>query len=203
MNRIAWLMVAGLLLVTAGTIGASGIAPEVTEPSGATSGSLQDIMRRQHLTAVWGHGAGRANIKPFLDDTTDFSAHIKIKVRWAQPNTSFLIQRAPELGRDVVEDSDGHCQRAFGFAPWSAADPPAPSFVTFVEVNPNGTPTGAGNIILMTDDEGRGSVEFDFHTPAAAGLTSGKQFDVVFRLIDDLANPGTLLLGECVTVTVE
>jgi len=190
MNGLGLRLISGLLLMVAG---AGFVSPGLAE-----NNSL-----RRPLTAVWGQGQGRADIEPFLDATPDFSARIKVKVKGAPPNTSFTVQRAPEVGRDAVKDQDGRCQRAFGFAPWSAADPPAPSFVTFVAVNPDGTPSGAGNITLTTNGNGKGEVEFDFHSASAAGLTSGKEFDVVFRLIDDLANPSTLLLGKCVTVTVE
>jgi hypothetical protein len=185
---ILWLI--GVLLLVVGGI------------SSASPGLADNGRLRQRLTAVWGQGEGRAYIEPFLDATTDFSARIRVTVDDAPPNTSFIVQRAPEVGRDAVKDQDGRCQRAFGFAPWSTAQPPAPSFVTFVAVNPDGTPTGAGNILLTTNSSGEGEVEFDFHAAAAAGLTSGRKFDVVFRLIDDLANPSTLLLGGCVTVTV-
>lgn len=189
-RSITWLIGASLLLGAAG----AGFASGASQAEGG--------LPRQRLSASWGQGQGFAAIQPFHDDNEHFSARIEVNIQGAPPNTSFLIQRAPEVGRDAVKDQDGRCQRAFAFSPWSAADPPAPSFVTFVAVNPDGTPTGAGNIVLTTNNGGQGQVEFDFHSVAAAGLTSGRRFDVVFRLVDDPTNPETLLLGECSTVTV-
>jgi hypothetical protein len=180
----------GLAADRASAAGAS-VAPEPAEPSVAAARTL---VRRQVLHAVWGHGLGEAVIVPFVDATPDFSAHIRVSLHGAKRNAVYLIQRAPESGRDAATDHDGRCQRAFALPPWSASDAPAPSFVTFG--------TTDDPILLFTNGGGRGSVDFDFHTPASAGLTSGMSFDVVFRVLDDIENPSSLLLGECVTVKI-
>jgi hypothetical protein len=196
---MAWLAVLAGGAVQAQETGATQGALVVEADAGEMSKA--SLVRRQLLHAVWGGGLGTATLVPFGDGTAEFSVHIRVVLEGAKPNTVYVIQRAAELGRDAVKDHDGRCQRSFALPPWSASDAPAPSFATFVAVDASGAATPEGPILLRTNRRGHGVASFDFHTVPGV-LTSGSEFDVVFRVLDDLANPASLLVGECVTVEV-
>lgn len=120
-----------------------------------------------------------------------FAADIVVHVLSARPSATYTVQRAPEIGR--VLGADGSCQRAFGLAPWSTTDPVAAPFLTFV---PTG---GAAPATVTTSPSGEGTLTFDFRAPT---IPSGTRFDVMFRLLDDVSAPTSVLLSACFTVTV-
>lgn len=140
------------------------------------------------LAAVLGTGTGTVNVTP-TSAVDGFSAQITVNVHDAPPNTTFYVQRAPEIGR--ANGADGICQRAAGLAPWG---PPAPNFVTFPMPGPGPLVT------LQTSAGGSGATHIDF---AAATIADGTAFDVMFRLVDDLTNPANDLRTGCFTVTVK
>ena len=153
-------------------------------PQGVPSGT-----HGQQLTAVLGTGSGMVNVTPTAAVDGSFSAQITVNVHDAPPNTTFYVQRAPEIGRP--NSADGICQRAAGEAPWG---PPAPNFVTFP------LPSAGPLLTLQTSDGGAGSAHIGFTSPT---IPDGTVFDVMFRLVDDLANPSNELRTGCFTVTVK
>ena len=110
----------------------------------------------------------------------------------ARPHTTYFVQRAPEIGRTL--GSDGVCQRALGLSPWSAADPAAPSFITFQM--PNAGPA----VTMTTSATGSASISFTFVAPT---ITAGTLFDVMFRLVDNESAPATELRSGCFSVLVK
>ena len=174
----------------AGTVAAAaavtvGCGHTVTSPSFAEppAGTHQAV-----LVASIGRGLGGVSVSPVSNATQTFEATIRVQVARAARNTTYIVQRAPEVGR--ADSADGVCQRAQGQSPWSPSDPPAPAFLTFAPVGPP--------ITLTTDATGNGSVEFRF---AVAVIPAGTAFDVMFRLADDVAAPTTELRSTCFTVT--
>jgi hypothetical protein len=151
------------------------------------------------LVSVSGPGRGRIRATPIEHPTTpgNFAVHIEIEVRRAPPNTTYLIQRAPEVNPPFginATTTDGFCQRGLDIPPWSTVTPPRPaSFLTFpVTVPPPSVPQ---LVTLTTDEKGRGELEFDF----AAGAPF-PAFDVMFRLLEDSPAPRSVLISECTTM---
>jgi hypothetical protein len=132
---------------------------------------------------------GHRRVTPTAAADGSFSAQINVDVHDAPPNTTFFVQRAPEIGRP--NSADGVCQRAAGAAPWG---PPAPNFVTFP------LPAAGPLVMLQTSEGGAGSVHINFEAPT---ILDGTQFDVMFRLVDNLTNPTNDLRTGCFTVTVK
>lgn len=179
--------VAGCILVVACS---RSSAP--TAPSAATRSTTSSAALRTHgetLSAVIGFGAGTVNVTPTAAVDGSFSAQININVHDAPPNTTFYVQRAPEIGRPL--GSDGICQRALGIAPWG---PPTPNFVTFP------LPGSGPLVTLETSEGGAGAVHIDFAAPTIA---DGTNFDVMFRLVDSLTSPANELRTGCFTVVVK
>jgi hypothetical protein len=141
------------------------------------------------LTALRGTGTGIVNVSPTAAVDGSFSAQIEVAIHDAPPNTTFYVQRAPEIGR--ANGADGVCQRAAGDAPWG---PPTPNFVTFP------LPAAGPLVTLATSPGGAGSVHIDFAAPA---IVDGTQFDVMFRVVDNLTSPTNELRTGCFTVTVK
>ena len=181
MNFASARTVAAAMVVMVGC-GDTGTSPSLTVPPAGTHQAV--------LTASIGRGLGGVSVSPVSNATQTFEATIRVQVARAARNTTYIVQRAPEVGR--ANGADGICQRALGQSPWSPSDPPAPggAFVTFA---PAGPP-----ITLTTDASGNGSVEFRF---AVAVIPAGAAFDVMFRLADDVAAPTTELRSTCFTVT--
>jgi hypothetical protein len=98
--------------------------------------------------AVAGTGTGGVSVTPMSVPSQSFAAVIKVRVQRARANTTYIVQRAPEIGRAL--GSDGTCQRALGQTPWSAADAPAPAFVTF--------PNGTASYSALADSSGNGLI---------------------------------------------
>ena len=143
----------------------------------------------EQLTAVIGVGLGIVNVTPTAAVDGSFSAQINVNVHDAPPNTTFYVQRAPEIGRP--NSADGICQRAAGLPPWG---PPTPNFVTFP------LPEAGPLVTLQTSEGGSGAVHIDFAVPT---IPDGTQFDVMFRLVDSLTSPTNELRTGCFTVTVK
>lgn len=141
--------------------------------------------------AIVGPGEGGVSVTPKAITEGYFDADIKVRLRKAMPNTAYIIQRAPEIGR--ASASNGICERALGLAPWSSADPPAPAFLTFV---PAGQTTP---LTVTTTAAGDGTMDFEFKAPM---VPAGTRFDVMFRLINDASAPTAIILSQCFTVTV-
>jgi hypothetical protein len=120
-----------------------------------------------------------------------FDADIAVHVVNARPSTTYIVQRAPEVGRTL--GNDGICQRALGLAPWSSADPPAPNFVSFV------LPGATSPVTLTTSASGEGMVTFELKVPTTP---AGTKFDVMFRLLNDMTAPTSIFQSSCFTVTV-
>jgi hypothetical protein len=182
MNRARTILAAVLTVVTM----ACGDGP--TSPDGFTppEGTHQSV-----FSAVSGSGVGGVSVTPVSNAAASFDAVIKIRVQGARPNTTYLVQRAPEVGR--ANGSDGLCQRAQGLPPWSPSDPPAPAFVTFP------IPTTPGPLVSFTTQaNGNGSIDFQFAAPT---IPAGTAFDVMFRLVDDPAAHTAELRSGCFTVT--
>jgi hypothetical protein len=200
MSRFLPLAVAVVLSVCAVACGSASDSP--TAPSATLAAPLGSqglgsnasiraagTTHGQALTAVVGAGSGIVNVTPTAAAHGSFSAQINVNVHGAPPNTTFFVQRAPEIGRP--NSADGVCQRAAGDAPWG---PPAPNFVTFP------LPATGPLVTLQTSQGGAGSVHIDF---GALSILDGTQFDVMFRLVDDLTNPSNDLRTGCFTVTVK
>lgn len=169
-RRLALVTALAVSLVAAGTVQAHG-------PHG------------REISAFMGEGSGKVKIETNAG-TVGFSADIKVKVRGAAPNTTFYIQRAPEVGR--VLGADGICQRGRGLFPWDNAS--AAAWVTFPVPLPGDPKT------VTTDSHGKGHIKFLFNLPT---LADGTVFDVQFRLVDSLTAPTIDLRSGCLTVTVK
>ena len=143
------------------------------------------------FVTISGKGAGGVSVTPKSIAEASFVAEIKVRVRGALPNTTYSVQRAPEIGR--ANGNNGICERALGLAPWSSGDTPAPGFLSFVSTG------GTTPISLTTTAAGDGLVDFEFR---AAMIPTGTKFDVMFRLVNDLAAPTGILMSQCFTVTV-
>lgn len=169
----------------------SRLAASVGSQGIVSSGSnhVEPTTHGEQLTALIGAGSGIVNVTPTAAVDGSFSAEINVNIHGAPPNTTFYVQRAPEVGRP--NGADGICQRAAGLPPWG---PPAPNFVTFP------MPAAGPSVTLHTSDGGAGAVHIDFAAPAIA---DGTQFDVMFRLVDSLTSPTNELRTGCFTVTVK
>jgi len=157
--------------------------------SGSNGSAHGPATHAERLTAVIGVGSGIVNVTPTAAVDGSFSAQINVSVHDAPPNTTFYVQRAPEIGR--ANSADGICQRAAGLPPWGA---PAPNFVTFP------MPAAGPLVTLQTSEGGAGAVHIDFVAPT---ILDGTQFDVMFRLVDSLTSPTNELRTGCFTVTVK
>jgi hypothetical protein len=144
------------------------------------------------LTPVVGTGEGGTSITSVANPDAYFVATIRMRVR-AKPNTTYLVQRAAEIGRE--NGADGVCQRAEGLAPWSPSDPPFGStWVTFP------LPVATDLKKVTTNGKGEGSLDFEYRSPT---IPSGTVFDVQMRLVDDEAAPTSELRSRCMQVVVK
>ena len=141
--------------------------------------------------AIVGTGTGGVSVTPRAVAEGYFVADIKVRIRGAAPNTTYFIQRAPEVGRP--SSSNGVCERALGISPWSSSDTQAAAFLTFV---PSGS---TAPVTIATNAAGDGSTDFEFR---ASMIPSGTKFDVMFRLINDEVSPTAIIMSQCFTVTV-
>jgi len=183
--RLLVINVAALFAVTAIACGGSPAAPD-------TASVIPPGTHQSAISTVTGSGSGGVSVTPKSIAAGTFDADISISLDKAKPNTTYIVQRAPEIGRAL--GSDGVCQRASGAVPWSAADPAAPAFITFQLPNPG------PNVTLTTSATGSARLTFEFLAPTIA---AGTLFDVMFRLVDDESVPTTELRSGCFTVTVK
>lgn len=169
--------------------------------AGCTSPSAPDPFgepppgtHQSSLFAVVGTGTGGTSVTSVASASGGFTGTMRFRVR-AKPNTTYLVQRAADLGRNAVDD--GVCQRADGLSPWSPSDPPypGPAFVTFPRpADPVGPP-----VSFATDSRGEGSLDYAFDTPQ---IPRGTRFDLRMRLVDDENAPTTDLRSGCMTIVV-
>jgi hypothetical protein len=99
----------------------------------------------------------------------------EVHIIGAAPNTTYLVQRAPDLNV-----GDPACT-----GPW----------ISFPI--PNAGPL----VTLTTSPSGAGAAHFELGVGGA--FTSGTPFNVRFRVIDDLQAPTSILMSDCVTVVVK
>ena len=185
--RFSILDAALALTFAAVTLGCGGKSPTAPDPIVTPAGTHQSA-----INAVAGTGAGGVSVTPKAIAAATFHADIVVSIQQARPNTTYFIQRAPEIGRTL--GSDGLCQRALGISPWSAADPAAPAFLSFQIPNPGPSAT------LTTSATGSATMAFEFLAPT---IPAGTVFDVMFRLVDNETSPTLDLRSGCFTVTVK
>jgi len=178
-------------LVCAVALAGCHFAGEATSPCfiAPPDGTVQSALFR--VSGGGACGTGGASVTTVHTADSTFQATIRFLVRGAQPNTRYVVQRAPEVG-DVPLTADGVCQRAQGLPPWNGGGDP--SFLTFLDPNTTVART------LTTDANGNGSLEFVHRSTAIA---AGTQFDVQMRLVDDVSLPTTELRSGCMTVLVQ
>jgi hypothetical protein len=133
-------------------------------------------------------GTGGTSVTPFAVPERSFAAVIRFRVRGARPGTTYFVQRAPEVGREL--GADRVCQRADGLPPWADG---TPAFVTFP------APNAGPKVTLTTGSSGDGELEFEYRAP---GIPAGAEFDVQMRLVDDESAPASELRSGCMTVLV-
>lgn len=171
---------------------AAGLAASLATCSSPTAPDPIDIPAGTHrsmLSAVTGTGTGGVSVTPRSIPEGTFYAEMKVLVQRARANTTYFVQRAPEVGR--ASAVDGVCQRAAGMSPWGPSDPPAPAFLTFMD--------GAMPHTITMDRSGNGSMDFTFAAPTTP---AGTVFDVMFRLVDNVDAPTLEIRSGCFTVTV-
>ena len=122
-----------------------------------------------------GTGSGAVNVTPTAEDQGTFHVQGVVHINGAAPNTTYLVQRAPDLNV-----GDPACT-----GPW----------ISFPI--PNAGPL----VTLTTSPSGAGAAHFELGVGGA--FTSGTSFNVRFRVIDDLQAPTSILMSDCVTVTVK
>jgi hypothetical protein len=189
MNRRMMTVGIGVCIVAVGCNRPSSPAAPSNAAASSTASTAALRTHGEALSAIIGSGAGMVNVTPTAAVDGSISAQINVNVHDAPANTTFYVQRAPEIGRPL--GSDGICQRALGMAPWG---PPTPNFVTFP------LPGSGPLVTLQTSEGGAGAVHIDFAAPAIA---DGTRFDVMFRLVDSLTTPTNELRTACFTVDVK
>jgi hypothetical protein len=136
-----------------------------------------------------GSGSGGTSVTSVANAAGIFAGTMRFRVR-AKPNTTYLVQRAADLGGPGGDD--GVCQKADGLPPWS--DPAVgPAFVTFPR------PFEGELLLLTTDSRGEGARDYEFETPQ---IKSGTRFDVRMRIVDDETSPTSDLRSGCMTIVV-
>lgn len=185
--RFTFAVAALVITLAAGTLGCSG-----KTPTGPDAIVIPPGTHQASISAIAGTGAGGVSVTPKSIAAGTFDADIVVSLQGAKPNTTYFVQRAPEIGRTL--GSDGVCQRALGLSPWSAADAAAPAFISFQIPNPG--PSAA----LTTSATGSGTLAFEFLAPT---IPAGTLFDVMFRLVDNERAPTLELRSACFTVTVK
>lgn len=174
-NRAPILLAVGLLL--AGCSADPTAAVALLEQNGASLAA--DARGREthgiELVAVLGSGSGAVNVTPTAQDRGTFHVQGQVHVVGAAPNTTYLVQRAPDLNV-----GDPACT-----GPW----------ISFPV--PNAGPL----VTLTTSPSGSGAAHFELAVGGA--FSSGTPFNVRFRIIDDLQSPTSILMSDCVTVVVK
>jgi hypothetical protein len=127
------------------------------------------------LVAIVGTGTGAVNVTPTAEGRGTFHVQGEVHIHGAAPNTTYLVQRAPDLNV-----ADPACT-----GPW----------ISFPIPN-------AGPLVTLTTSPG-GAGAAHFELAVGGPFTSGTPFNVRFRVIDNLANPTSVLVSDCVTVVVK
>jgi hypothetical protein len=167
-------LVTGGLLVAACSA-ADSISPPAAGPTTASFAVGGTATHGIDLFAVLGTGSGAVNVTPTAEDHGTFHVQGEVRIIRALPNTTYLVQRAPDL--NVTDPS---CT-----GPW----------ISFPIPNPGPLVT------LTTSPAGAGAAHFELAVGGA--FTSGTPFNVRFRVIDDLQSPTSVLLSDCATVVVK
>jgi hypothetical protein len=157
----------------------------VDPPEGASQSSLFRV------SGAGACGTGGVSVTTVHTADSTFQATIRFRVRGGPPRTTYVVQRAPEVG-DAPLGADGVCQRAQDLPPWnSRGELP---FLTFLD------PSTTLARTITTDGNGDGALEFVHRTTA---IPAGTRFDVQMRLVDDVSIPTTELRSGCMTVAVQ
>lgn len=162
-------------VMTAASVAAcssDGTASITASPTLAVSGGATHAIA---LVARLGTGTGAVNVTPTAEDQGTFHVQGEVHIRGAAPNTTYLVQRAPDL-----KVADGACT-----GPW----------ISFPI--PNAGPL----VTLTTSPSGAGAAHFELAVGGA--FSSGTPFNVRFRVIDALVNTTSELVSDCVTVVVK
>lgn len=166
------------VVVLAGTLACAGERASTTAPGadrGVTLSQGGNITHAIPLAATLGAGWGAVNVTPTAEDQGTFHVQGEVHVLGAPPNSTYLVQRAPDLNV-----ADPTCT-----GPW----------VSFPVPNP-------GPLVTLTTSPG-GAGAAHFEIGVAGPFTSGTPFNVKFRIIDDLNNPTSVLETGCTTVVVK
>lgn len=167
-----------LVVISAGVVACAGERTSPTAPSEGRQAELGQggtITHAIPLVATLGTGWGAVNVTPTAEDQGTFHVQGEVLVVGAPPNTTYIIQRAPDLNV-----ADPNCT-----GPWISFPIPNPGPI----------------VTLTTSPGGAGSAHFELGV--AGAFTSGTPFNVRFRLIDDLATPASVLESACTTVVVK
>ena len=173
-----------------GLVAVVGLTLACSSSSTAPTSSVPAGTHQSAITAVNGSGSGGVSVTSRAIPEGTMLVDISILLNNARANTTYFLQRAPEVGRALA--ADGICQRALGLSPWSASDPAAAPFLTF--------PLGTGLATITTAASGTGSLNFEFRSPT---IPAGTVFDVMLRLVDSETAPTTELRSGCLTVVVK
>jgi len=173
-SAITLALLTGSLFVAACS-GDESISPTATGPATASFTVGGTATHGIDLFAVLGTGSGAVNVTPTAEDQGTFHVQGEVHIKDAAPNTTYLVQRAPDLNV-----GDPACT-----GPW----------ISFPV--PNAGPV----VTLTTSPAGAGAAHFELAVGGA--FTSGTPFNVRFRVIDDLQNPTSVLMSDCVTVVVK
>jgi hypothetical protein len=92
--------------VVAGCKETSAPVEPLASAAGLTTQLQSSSTHGNRLTAVLGQGWGTVNVIATAEDQGTFHAQIEVNVHDAPPNTTFLVQRRPDL------DPDGACTGA-------------------------------------------------------------------------------------------
>jgi hypothetical protein len=188
----AFLATAVLTLVGCG----SGAVDPTTGDGQEESSSNLKIPYSFALKNTTGAVVGSLLLKLVNDSAATFHADITIVVSKLVPRSTYVAQRASEVGRPL--GADGICQRALGLYPWeqpnSPGFPPAPAYTSFVDNAQTPPPT----VVITTDAGGEGAVKFSNINNLIA---HGQTFDVVFRVVDNPSSPTSGVHSDCVSVT--
>ena len=167
------------VLVTGLLVAACSPDSPTTPPTLGSARATRDVGgTKTHgiaLVPVLGTGSGAVNVTPTAEDQGTFHVQGQVHIRHAAPNTTYLVQRAPDL--NVADPS---CT-----GPW----------ISFPIPN-------AGPLVTLTTSPG-GAGAAHFELGVGGPFTSGTPFNVRFRVIDDLVNPTSVLMSDCVTVVVK
>ena len=167
-----YLLTAAMTAASIAACSSDSTASIASSPTLAVRGGATHAIK---LVASIGTGTGAVNVTPTAEDHGTFHVQGEVHIRGAAPNTTYLVQRAPDLNV-----ADGACT-----GPW----------ISFPIPN-------AGPLVTLTTSPG-GAGAAHFELAVGGAFTSGTPFNVRFRVIDALVNTTSLLVSDCVTVVVK